>query len=37
MPYHLDTGNEYSYYNYKGKQWLDYSVGLIYGYDLTKI
>ena len=36
MPYHVDTGNEYSYYNYKGKQWLDYSAGLIYGYRFNK-
>ena len=36
MPYHLDTGNKYSYYNYKGNQWIDYSVGLIYGYRFNK-
>ena len=36
MPYHLDTGNEYSYYNYKGNQWIDYSFGLIYGYRFNK-
>jgi hypothetical protein len=36
MPYHLDTGNKYSYYNYKGGQWIDYSVGLIYGYRFNK-
>ena len=36
MPYHVDTGNEYSYYNYKGGQWIDYSVGLIYGYRFNK-
>jgi len=36
MPYHLDTGNDYSYYNYKGGQWIDYSVGLIYGYRFNK-
>jgi len=36
MPYHLDTGNTYSYYNYKGKQWMDYSGGLIFGYKFNK-
>ena len=36
MPYHLNTGNEYSYYNYKGKQWIDFSGGLIYGYRFNK-
>jgi hypothetical protein len=36
MPYHLNTGGEYSYYNYKGKQWLDYSGGLIFGYRFNK-
>ena len=36
MPYHLDTSNQYSYYNYKGGQWIDYSVGLIYGYRFNK-
>ena len=40
MPYHLDTKDEFSYHNYEsnswryldGKQWLDYSGGLIFGY-----
>ena len=36
MPYHLDTGNDYSYYNYKGNQWIDYSAGLIFGYRFNK-
>jgi hypothetical protein len=36
MPYHLNTGGEYSYYNYKGKQWLDYSTGLIFGYRFNR-
>ena len=36
MPYHLDTGNDYSYYNYKGNQWVDYSGGLIFGYRFNK-
>jgi len=36
MPYHLDTGNNYSYYNFKGKQWIDYSCGLIFGYRFNK-
>jgi|TARA_B110000259_G_scaffold84266_1_gene98375 hypothetical protein len=36
MPYHLDGGNEYSYHKYEGKQWLDYSGGLIFGYKYNK-
>ena len=36
MPYHVDTKNEFSYHNYNGGQWLDYSSGLIFGYKLNK-
>ena len=36
MPYHLDTKNIYSYHKYNGGQWIDYSVGLIYGYRFNK-
>ena len=36
MPYHYDDGNEYSYHKYEGKQWLDYSGGLIFGYKYNK-
>lgn len=36
MPYHLDGGNDYSYHKYEGKQWLDYSGGIILGYKLNK-
>jgi len=36
MPYHLDTKNTYSYHKYNGSQWIDYSVGLIYGYRFNK-
>ena len=44
MPWHYDDGGEYSYNNYQsnawrymdGKQWLDYSGGLIFGYKLSK-
>ena len=36
MPYHVNTGSEYSYYNYKGGQWVDYSGGLIFGYRINK-
>jgi hypothetical protein len=37
MPYHYDDGNEFSYHKYnKGKQWYDYSGGLIFGYKLNK-
>ena len=37
LPYHYnDEGNEYSYHKYEGKQWLDYSGGLIFGTKITK-
>jgi len=36
MPYHYDGGGEYSYHKYEGKQWLDYSGGLIFGYKINK-
>jgi|TARA_B110000879_G_scaffold196109_1_gene265441 hypothetical protein len=36
MPYHYDDGNDYSYHKYEGKQWLDYSGGLIFGTKITK-
>ena len=36
MPYHYDDGNEYSYHNFNGGQWLDYSGGLIFGYWFNK-
>jgi len=44
MPWHYDDGGEYSYNNYKsnawrymdGKQWFDYSGGMIFGYKLNK-
>ena len=36
MPYHLDTDNEYSYHNYQGGQWVDFSGGLIFGYKFDK-
>tara|TARA_B110000858_G_scaffold79749_1_gene92358 strand:- start:3619 stop:4680 length:1062 start_codon:yes stop_codon:yes gene_type:complete len=36
MPYHIDTGNEFSYHNYNQGQWLDYSGGLIFGYKLNR-
>ena len=36
MPYHYDDGNDYSYHKYEGKQWLDYSGGLIFGYKYSK-
>ena len=36
MPYHLDEGKDYSYHEYEGKQWLDYSGGMIFGTKLTK-
>jgi len=36
MPYHLDEGKDYSYHEYEGKQWLDYSGGMIFGAKVTK-
>jgi len=44
MPWHYDDGGQYSYNNYEsnawrymdGKQWFDYSGGLIFGYKLNK-
>jgi len=37
MPYHYDNGNEFSYHKYnEGKQWYDYSGGLIFGYKYSK-
>jgi hypothetical protein len=36
MPYHYDDGGEYSYHKYNDGQWLDYSGGLIFGYNITK-
>ena len=36
LPYHYDLENEYSYHNYVGGQWYDYSGGLILGYKLNK-
>ena len=36
MPYHYDTKTEFSYHNYNGGQWVDYSGGLIFGWKLTK-
>ena len=36
MPYHLDTKNTYSYHKFNNGQWIDYSLGLIYGYRFNK-
>ena len=36
MPYHYDDGNEFSYHKYNDGQWLDYSGGLIFGYNFNK-
>ena len=37
MPYHYDSGNEFSYHNFNdGEQWYDYSAGLIYGIKQNK-
>ena len=36
MPVHLKTKSEYSYHNFHGGQWIDYSGGLIFGYKFNK-
>ena len=36
MPYHYNDGNAYSYHKYAGKQWYDYSGGIIFGYKYNK-
>jgi len=36
MPYHLDNDNTYSYHKFNEGQWIDYSLGLIYGYRFNK-
>lgn len=37
MPYHLNTGGEYSYFQTTGdEQWIDYGFGLIFGWRLNK-
>ena len=36
MPYHYDDGGKYSYHKYAGKQWLDYSGGVILGAKINK-
>ena len=36
MPYHYDDGNQFSYHNFVGGQWYDYSGGLIFGYKYNK-
>jgi len=37
MPYHLNTGGEYSYFEAtNGEQWTDYGLGLIFGWRINK-
>ena len=36
MPHHYDDGGQFSYHNFNGGQWSDYSGGLIFGYKLNK-
>ena len=37
LPYHYDDGGEFSYHKYNdGKQWYDYSGGIIYGIKMNK-
>ena len=36
MPWHVDQGGEFSYHNFNGGQWYDYSGGLIFGKKINK-
>ena len=36
MPYHYDTGDEFSYHKYNDGQWLDYSGGIVFGHWVSK-
>jgi len=36
MPYHYNNGDEFTYHNSVGGQWLDYSGGLVLGYRFDK-
>ena len=36
MPYHIKSNNVYSYYKFNDGQWIDYSIGLIFGYRFNK-
>lgn len=37
MPYHYESGSQYSYHKYNNnEQWYDYSGGLIFGYKINK-
>ena len=36
LPFHLNTGGDYSYHNFNGGNWIDYSGGLIFGYKINK-
>lgn len=37
MPYHVNTDGEYSYHNFvNSSQWVDYSIGLIFGVKFNK-
>ena len=36
LPYHYDSKNEYSYHNFIGGQWYDYSGGVIFGKKINK-
>ena len=36
MPWHYDAGGEFSYHEFHGGQWVDYSAGLVYGHWFNK-
>ena len=36
LPYHVNINNEYSYHDYNGGQWMDYSGGIIFGKKFNK-
>tara|TARA_R110000744_G_scaffold168374_2_gene286023 strand:- start:165 stop:1256 length:1092 start_codon:yes stop_codon:yes gene_type:complete len=36
MPYHYNAGGEFSYHEFIGGQWMDYSAGIVYGHWINK-
>ena len=36
MPWHYDAGGEFSYHEFNGGQWLDYSAGMVFGHWFNK-
>jgi len=36
MPYHIKSGDDFSYHKYNGGNWVDYSGGVIFGYKINR-